>query len=61
MKLIELKPYGPGQVFYVDADKIVTISQIDYNGNYGSRIDFNDGTKCHTGDWPSDVVKKVNQ
>jgi len=60
MAFIKFKSYGHGQSQYVNSDRVISFSQIDHNGNYGTEIKMDDGSRINVGEWPSDVEKLLN-
>lgn len=60
MTPVKFNRYNPGA-----ADKIVIVErilyweQIDYNGNYGTKIYLDTGLEIHVGEWPTEVENKI--
>lgn len=60
MTPIKFKPYGVGSSDKtIIAEKILFWEQIDYNGNYGTRIYLDGGAEVSVGEWPIDVQAKI--
>ena len=58
--IVTFKRYSPGaEDKTIVAARITHWEQIDYNGNYGTRIHLDTGKEVHVGDWPHEVEKKV--
>ena len=59
MTPITFKPYGVrAEPPTIIAERIVSWSLIDYNGNYGTCIQLDTGNSINVGEWPADVEKK---
>ncbi len=60
MAFVRFKGYGVnGGEVYVNTDRVMTFHQIDFNGNYGSEIIMDDGSRVRVDAWPSDVEKAL--
>lgn len=60
MTPITFKRYNPGGSDpTVIVERITHWEQIDYNGNYGTRIYLDTGKELNVGEWPRDVENKL--
>lgn len=62
MTPITFKRYSPGAADKtIIAERVTHWEQIDYNGNYGTRIYLDTGVEIHVGEWPHDVEKRLKE
>lgn len=59
MRVIEFGPCGLGRPAHVIADRVTHFYLIDYNGNYGTCLVLDTGKEVNTGEWPTDVARKL--
>lgn len=62
MTPIQFKRYNPGGSDpTIVAERITHWEQVDYNGNYGTRIYLDTGKEVTVGEWPYDVEAKIRK
>lgn len=59
MAFVKFKGYGRGEPKFINTDRVIHFSQVDYNGNYGTEFKMDDGSAVTVGEWPDDVAKKI--